>query len=126
MVLNGWSIQPCGGMGVLVAAVRPSLLVLARSRIPPRLADDRAEIAAMEVRFFVGYDVRVDVTERCVGLMPYAVIECLDDVFLEPLAARVGAHDRVPDVIGKVARLLSGSGVLPGGGVAGASDELLM
>src|SRR5260221_76192 len=44
----------------------------------------------MEVRFLVGDYVGLDIAEGCLRFVLDAVVERLDDVFLEPLGARVG------------------------------------
>ena len=55
-----------------------------RSAFPVRAADDRAEVAAMEVRLLVGDHVGLHVAdEGGVWLVLDAVLEGLKDVFLE-------------------------------------------
>src|SRR5260370_11989417 len=51
--------------------------------LPARAADYAAEVATMEVRVVVSQHVGLDVAERSVRLVLYAVVESLDDVFLE-------------------------------------------
>ena len=69
------------------------------SGVPARAADDGAEVAAVEVRLLVGDHVGLDVAEGRVGLVLDAVVEGLDDVFLEPRRAREGGDHGVADVI---------------------------
>src|SRR4051812_33468997 len=60
---------------------------------PSRGADDAAEIGAAELRVLVREDVGLDVAEGRIGLVLDAVVEGLDDVFLEAAGARVCADD---------------------------------
>src|ERR1700732_1106966 len=60
---------------------------------PGRSANHAAEIAAPESRVLVREHVGLDVAECRVGLVFDAVIERLDDVFLEMLGARMRVHD---------------------------------
>src|SRR5437764_14817525 len=57
---------------------------------PARSPDHSAEIAALEAGVLVGEDVGLDVAERRVGLALDAIVEGLDDVFLEMRGARIG------------------------------------
>src|SRR6266851_183512 len=61
---------------------------------PGRSANHAAEIAAPESRVLVREHVGLDIAECRVGLVFDAVIERLDDVFLELLGARMRVHDR--------------------------------
>lgn len=54
------------------------------------MADDAAEVAAVEMRLLVGDHIGLDVAEGRVGLVFNAVVEGLDDVFLELRGAREG------------------------------------
>src|SRR5712671_1760426 len=62
---------------------------------PGRSADHAAEVAALESRILVRENVGLDVAERGVRLVPDAVVEGLDDVFLEAIAARMRIDHRV-------------------------------
>src|SRR5258708_2710788 len=61
---------------------------------PGRSANHAAEIAAPEGRVLVRKHVGLHVSECRVGLVFDAVVERLDDVFLELLGARMRVHDR--------------------------------
>src|SRR6266851_9525651 len=63
-----------------------------RSAAPGGAADHAAEVAAMEVRLLVRDHVGLDVAEGRLRLVLDAVVERLDDVFLEMLGTRMGAH----------------------------------
>jgi hypothetical protein len=60
-----------------------------------------AEIAARELRILVGEHVGLDVAEGGMRLMPDAVVEGLDDVFLEAAAARMRLHHRLALRVGE-------------------------
>src|SRR5258708_9365162 len=62
------------------------------SAAPGGAADHAAEVAAMKVRILVREHVGLDVAEGRLRLVLDAVVERLDDVFLEMLPARMGAH----------------------------------
>src|SRR5580704_4411472 len=66
------------------------------SPAPGGAADYAAEIAAREVRILVGEHVGLDVAKGGVRLWPDAVVEGLDNVFLETAAARMRLHHRLP------------------------------
>src|ERR1700722_3364946 len=66
-----------------------------RSTAPGGTADDRAEVAAMEMWFLVGDDVGFDVTESRIGLVFDAVIKSLDDSFLETFRTGMQPDDRL-------------------------------
>src|SRR5258707_11296588 len=68
------------------------LPVLHRSAAPGGAADHAAEVAAMEVQLLVGDHIGLDVAEGRLRLVLDAVVERLDDVFLEMLGAWMGAH----------------------------------
>src|SRR5258708_8664768 len=55
--------------------------------------DHAAEVAGLESRVLVREHVRLDVAEGGVGLVPDAVVEGLDDIFLEVLGTRMRAQD---------------------------------
>src|SRR3984885_7720634 len=57
--------------------------------------DDAAEIDAGEVRVLVGEHVGVDIAEGRIRLVLVAVIEGLDDVFLETRGTRMYMHHRL-------------------------------
>ncbi len=61
----------------------------------------------VKVRFLVGEDIGLDVAERRRRLVLDAVIECLDNVFLEVLATRVRLHHRL--ALGGVVLIVSRS-----------------
>src|SRR3977135_2586133 len=61
---------------------------------PGRSADHAAEITAPESRVLVREHVGLDVAECRVGLMLDAVVEGLNDVFLELLGPRMRVHHR--------------------------------
>src|ERR1700681_22217 len=64
------------------------------SASPGRSANHAAEIAAPESRVLVREHVGLDVAECRVGLVFDAVVERLDDVFLELIGARMRVYDR--------------------------------
>src|SRR6185369_7304100 len=70
------------------------------SAVPVRAADNAAEIAAVEVRLLVRDDVGLHVAKGRVRLVPDAVVEGLDDVFLELRRAREGLHHGLALVVG--------------------------
>src|SRR5271166_6949472 len=57
------------------------------SALPGRSANHAAVIAAPEGRVLVREHIGLHVADCRVGLVPDAVVECLDDVFLEVLRA---------------------------------------
>src|SRR6266446_7854622 len=61
---------------------------------PGRSANHAAEIAAPESRVLVREHVGLDVAECRVGLVFDAIVERLDDAFLELIGARMRVHDR--------------------------------
>src|SRR5271155_5177272 len=61
-----------------------------RSALPARAADHAAKIAMVEVWVLVGENVGVDVAEGRVWFVLVAVVEGLDDVFLETGRAGIG------------------------------------
>jgi hypothetical protein len=63
---------------------------------PARIADDTAKVASDEARFLVGDHVGLDVPECRLRLVPDAVVERLDDVFLEGGRARKDRDDGLP------------------------------
>src|SRR5260370_10031710 len=65
------------------------------SASPRGSADDRTEIAAVEMRLLVGDDIGLDVAEGRIRLVLDAVVEGLDDVFFEVLSAGMRLHDRL-------------------------------
>ena len=67
---------------------------------PGGVPDDAAEVAADELGVLVGEDVGLDVAERGLGLLVDAVVEGLDDVFLEVGGAWVLGDDGVADLVG--------------------------
>src|SRR3977135_3054638 len=62
---------------------------------PGRSANHAAEIAAPESRILVREHVGLDIAECRVGLVFDAVVERLDDVFLEVPGPRMRVRDRV-------------------------------
>src|ERR1700712_4777195 len=62
---------------------------------PGRFADHAAEIAALEARGLVRKDVRLDVAECRVRLALDALVEGLDDLFLEVITARMCPQHRI-------------------------------
>src|SRR5271170_5563228 len=66
------------------------------SRRPSRSPDHAAEIAALECRVLVRKHVGLDVAECRVRLALDAVVEGLDDVLFEAIAARIRLHHRIP------------------------------
>src|ERR1700721_4062608 len=58
------------------------------SAAPRRATDAAAEVTTVEVRVLVGDHIGLDVAEGGIGLVLDAVIEGLDDVFLEAPGAR--------------------------------------
>src|SRR3981081_3161403 len=62
---------------------------------PGGSSDDVAKIDAGEMRILVRQHVGVDVAEGRLRLVLVAVVEGLDDVFLEMRAARMRAHHRL-------------------------------
>src|SRR5258707_7574575 len=81
----------------------PGLLVSVDGclRPPSGAADHTAEISRREMRVLVGEHVGLDVAECSVRLVPDAVVEGLDDVFLEAVAARMRLHNRLALRVGK-------------------------
>src|SRR5271168_630445 len=73
----------------------PELLFEECSRAPGGVADHATEITPGETRVLVGEHVGLDVAEGCVRLVLDAVVERLDDVFLELVAARMCPHYRL-------------------------------
>src|ERR1700746_1517078 len=71
------------------------------SAVPGGAADHAAEVAAREVWIFVGEHVGLDVAEGGMRLVPDAVVEGLDDVFLETAAARMRLHHRLALRVGE-------------------------
>src|SRR6202521_1278286 len=71
------------------------------SAVPGGATDHAAEISRREMRVLVGEHVSLDVAERSVRLVPDAVVEGLDDVFLEAVAARMRLHNRLALRVGK-------------------------
>src|ERR1700730_971665 len=71
------------------------------SAVPGGAADHAAEIAAPEVRIFVGEHVGLDVAEGGMRLVPDAVVEGLDDFFLETAAARMRLYHRLALRVGE-------------------------
>src|SRR5690606_11931090 len=69
------------------------------SAFPRRITDDAAEVPGMEMRFLVGDDVCLHVAESGVRLVSDAVVESLDDVFLEVRRARMRVHHGFADCI---------------------------
>src|ERR1700720_4194176 len=67
----------------------------ARLRAPGGAADHAAEIDAMEVQVLVREHVGVDVAEGRLRLVLVAVVEGLDDVFLETRRTRMCMHHRL-------------------------------
>src|ERR1700683_534387 len=65
------------------------------SRRPSRSTDNAAEIAALETGVLIRKNVGLDVAECRVGLVLDAVVEGLDDVLLEAIAARMRLHHRI-------------------------------
>src|SRR5580704_16925018 len=59
------------------------------SRGPRRCADHAAEVAALEGGVLVRKNVCLDVAECRMRLVLEAIVECLDDVFLEVITARM-------------------------------------
>src|SRR6202022_3050008 len=72
-----------------------SIAWLAGLPAPGGSSDHAAEIAALEVRILVRQHVGLDVAEGCLRLVLDAVVEGLDDVFLEMRRPRMGVHDRI-------------------------------
>src|ERR1700756_3731530 len=68
----------------------PGFLGASLSRRPCRLADHAAEVAALECRVLVRKNVSLDVAECRFRFALDAVVEGLNDVFLEAAAARMG------------------------------------
>src|SRR5260370_5580654 len=62
---------------------------------PGGAADHAAEIALMEVRILVREHVGIDVAEGRLRLVLVAVVEGLDDVFLETRVTRMCMHHRL-------------------------------
>src|SRR6266478_2171773 len=62
---------------------------------PGGVADHAAEVAAGKMRILVREHVGLHVAERRLRLVLDAVVERLDDVFLEVRAARVRMHYRL-------------------------------
>src|ERR1700716_1284244 len=81
----------------------PGLLVSVDGclRAPSGAADHAAEISSREMRVLVGEHVGLDVAEGSVRLVPDAVVEGLDDLFLEAVAARMRLHHRPALCVGK-------------------------
>src|SRR3984957_2266066 len=73
-----------------------------RSPLPRRSADHAAKVASPEASIFVCEHVGVYGAECRLRLVPEAVVEGLDDVFLEATAARVGMNDRLPLRLGVI------------------------
>src|SRR5580704_7789050 len=71
------------------------------SAVPGGAAAHAAEIAAREVRIFVGEHVGLDVAEGGMRLVPDAVVEGLDDFFLETAAARMRLYHRLALRVGE-------------------------
>src|ERR1044072_2750508 len=67
--------------------------IASSSALPVRATDDAAEVAAVEVRLLVGDHVGLNVAEGSVRLVLDAVIERLDDVFLELSRAWESTND---------------------------------
>src|ERR1700730_11309863 len=72
------------------------------SAVPGGATDHAAEISQREMRVFVGEHVGLDVAEGRMRLVPDAVVEGLDDVFLETAAAGVRLHHRPAPLVGKI------------------------
>src|ERR1700680_4721082 len=70
------------------------------SAVPGGAADHAAEIAAREVRIFVGEHVGLDVAEGGMRLVPDAVVEGLGDFFLETAAWGGGLVHRLRAPLG--------------------------
>src|ERR1700735_5452455 len=68
---------------------------------PGRGADHAAEVAAPEGRIFVRENIGFHVAEGCLGLVLDAVIEVLDDVFLEMRSTRMCMHHRLSLCVGE-------------------------
>src|SRR6202007_5551 len=71
------------------------------SAVPGGAADHAAEISRREMRVLVGEHVGLDVAEGGMRLVPDAVVEGLDDVFLETAAARMRLHHRLALRVGE-------------------------
>src|SRR4029077_9726547 len=63
--------------------------------LPPRTADDTAEVHALELWILVRQYIGIHSTERRLGPVPHSVVKGLDNVFLEVLGSRIGGHDRL-------------------------------
>src|ERR1700720_3183398 len=82
---------------------RAAVCVDGCSPAPGGAADYAAEIAAREMRILVGEHVGLYVAEGSVRLVFDAVVEGLDDVFLEAVAARMRPHHRLALRVGEFA-----------------------
>src|ERR1700760_1999386 len=78
-----------------VAATDHSQTPGSESAGPGRLADHAAEVDPLERGVLIREDVVVDGTKRAVRPVLHAVVEGLDDVFLEVFVARMRLHNRV-------------------------------
>src|SRR5882757_6403113 len=71
------------------------------SAVPGGATNHAAEISRREMRVLVGEHVGLDVAEGSMRLVPDAVVEGLDDLFLEAVAARMRLHHRPALCVGK-------------------------
>src|SRR5262245_31839515 len=71
---------------------RPSAGQQRRSAMPMRAADHAAEVSPDEMAILVGQNIGLHVAEGGVGLVFDAIVEGLDDVFLETRRAGIGRH----------------------------------
>src|SRR5260370_33440615 len=90
-----WSMPRFFG-SVFYARDRPLRLAAKRASFGPRGSTNHmAEIGALEGRVLVGKNVGFDVAEGRLRLVLDAIIEGLDDVFLEVNAARMRVDNRL-------------------------------
>src|ERR1700723_3250674 len=72
------------------------------SRLPGGSTDDAAKVSAVKMRFLVREDVSFNVAEGGLGLAMDAVVEGLDDLFLEAGRARVRVDNGFALGVGKL------------------------
>src|SRR5882757_4176749 len=85
---------PAGSQHVLASASLAARNARGSSASPGRSPNHAAEIAAPESRVLFREHVGLDVAECRVGLVFDAIVERLDNVFLELIGARMRVHDR--------------------------------
>lgn len=67
-----------------------------RSSDPARVADDTAEVAALEPGILICKYVGLDIAERGFRLLVNAIVKCLDNIFFETGRARICVMAHAP------------------------------